>query len=300
MSGRTTIYGIPFSIRFFLNKRLKGYEQDGHKRYPVYAQVNFDRKNVQLPVVQEQISNNNLYLPELAFESFLDYMDKEIAGSHLSRITLHTDEMAILAKAFYHSFYLPVKETLRLYHNVDGFDLKSLKYVLFNMTRSIHSGLFETLNSILKGSDLHFRKYQYNPNVFGLKNFGVQVDDDAAPWYYYRGTELYEALFYSSFREKIPPTAAILFDTITLIELLGKTNLTALEWKTTKAIRDKMEKTITSLVKEDQEKLLNDFSFGLGMRRLGAVYFDQTPDVYIRQIEDAANKMKNYTDDRLH
>lgn len=299
MSGRTTIHGIPFSIRFFLNKRLKGYEQDGHRRYPVYAQVNFDRKNVQLPVVQEQISSNNLYLPELAFQSFLDYMNKEIAGSHLSRITIHTDEMAILAKGFYHSFYLPVKETLKLYHNVAGFDLKSLKYVLFNMTRSIHSELFETLNSILKSSGISFRKYQYSPNIFGLKNLGVKVDDDAAPWYYYRGTELYEALFYSSLREKIPERAAIVFDTITFIELSGKTNLTPLEWKTTATVRNEIKKTISSLVKRDPEKLLNDFSFGLGVRRLGAIHFDQNPNIYIGEIEDSVKKMKNYTDDML-
>lgn len=72
MPDKKSIAGKPFSVRFFLNERLKPIiGRRKHKKYPVYAQVNFDNSNVKVPV-HYPLNMDGFLLPSSPKQIYLD------------------------------------------------------------------------------------------------------------------------------------------------------------------------------------------------------------------------------------
>jgi hypothetical protein len=293
MAGKTSIGSKTFSIRFFLNTRLKGFEEDGIQRFPVYAQVNYNRRNSQMPVVVDQDTDGKLYLPESSFNLFEEKIQEEINGDHLKEITIKTDELSIIASLVFKCFYAPVVNIMQLYHSSPYFEPGSIKHILYSLTEPIYNRLYEILNTLLKNTDIPQRAYRHHPNIFFLKRKGIIIEDQATPWFNLRGTELFESLKKTKYKNRISQDAKTIYDCMVLLELLDLKDLTILDWLINhpgkKAFYEKAAKFVEE---KDGNKMFNDFAIANISPRISCVHFGQKPIIYFQTIESVVLAVK--------
>ena len=148
-----SIGGKAFSVRFFLNKRVKPRKDaEGKTRYALYAQVNYDLKNTKLPIYDRRETTSftgfntptPIYLRERFFNSALEIL----LGTKVKGPKVETFGELTAANIHYSSSKLSIiahqiESVIRYENNNGGFKLKEFN-LRFKKYQSSLGSLFQS------------------------------------------------------------------------------------------------------------------------------------------------------------